>query len=61
MRTQRRSKRHPAYEHKVKAGLERNAAWAMLTNAAKLQSLDTRLGPGLGAACQRKKLSVVPS
>lgn len=46
------------YEERVKEGAERNALWAALTPAAKLASLDARLGKGIGAKRQREKLSV---
>lgn len=45
------------YEKKVQQGIERNEAWRKLTPAQKIADLDRRLGPGLGATRQRKKLA----
>lgn len=44
-------------ETKRQEGIERNAAWAKLTNAQKLVCLDNRLGVGQGAKRQREKLA----
>jgi len=38
-------------------GVKRNAEWAALTPTQKIASLDARLGKGVGARRQRKKLS----
>ena len=38
------------------AGDARNAAWRALTVSEKVQSLDTRLGVGVGAQRQRRAL-----
>ena len=42
---------------RIKEGKERDAHWAALTPAQKLQELDLRLGQGIGAMRQRKKLA----
>ncbi len=44
------------YEDKVKEGQERNAAWQALTPAQQIAELNRRLGPGVGARRQRRKL-----
>lgn len=42
---------------RIKEGKERDARWATLTPIQKLQELDLRLGRGIGAMRQRKKLA----
>ncbi len=39
-----------------KEGEERNAKWRLLTPTDQLKELDRRLGKGLGATRQRRKL-----
>ena len=41
---------------RTEEGVARNKAWASLTAAQKLASLDARLGKGIGAKRQRAKL-----
>jgi hypothetical protein len=55
-RTQRRSRRHPAFNDKLEEGRLRNEAWNLLKTAGKIASLDGRLGKGEGAKRQRAKL-----
>ena len=43
-------------ELKASEAKERNEAWAKLSPAQQLESLDRRLGKGVGAAKQRAKL-----
>lgn len=44
-------------DEKRAEGIERNAAWASLSQQQKLHSLDGRLGKNTGAKRQRKLLS----
>lgn len=46
-----------AKEHKQKMAEMRNESWAKLTTTAKIEDLDARLGVGLGAVKQRKRLA----
>ncbi len=48
-----------AREQRVIDGDKRNTAWRALTTAAKIASLDARLGVGIGAVRQRVKLAGV--
>ena len=41
---------------KQKEAIERNNFWASLTPQQQLESLDTRLGKGVGAKKQRAKI-----
>ena len=41
---------------KQKEAIERNEAWAQLTPAQQLASLDERLGKGIGAKKQRARI-----
>ena len=41
---------------KQKEAIERNNFWASLTPQQQLESLDTRLGKGIGAKKQRAKI-----
>ena len=43
-------------EFKNKEAVERNNFWASLTPQQQLESLDTRLGKGIGAKKQRAKI-----
>lgn len=43
-------------EERRREGEDRNEAWRKLSTAQKLASLDQRLGPGVGAERQRRKL-----
>ena len=43
-------------ELKNKEAIERNNFWASLTPQQQLESLDTRLGKGIGAKKQRAKI-----
>ena len=42
---------------KREEGAVRNAQWAMLSVVEKLRALDSRLGKGVGAKRQRRKLA----
>ena len=44
-------------ELRRKEAIERKAAWDNLSTAEKIASLDARLGVGIGAKKQRKRLS----
>jgi hypothetical protein len=48
---------HASRERRIIEGTERNAHWANLTPAQKINELDRRLGKGVGAKRQREKLS----
>ena len=43
-------------EHKNKEAIERNSYWVSLTPQQQLESLDVRLGKGIGAKKQRAKI-----
>ena len=43
-------------EYKNKEAIERNSFWASLTPQQQLESLDTRLGKGVGAKKQRARI-----
>ena len=43
-------------EYKNKEAIERNSFWASLTPQQQLESLDVRLGKGIGAKKQRAKI-----
>ena len=45
-------------EYKNKEAIERNSFWASLTPQQQLESLDTRLGKGVGAKKQRAKTQI---
>ena len=45
-------------EYKNKEAIERNSFWASLTPQQQLESLDTRLGKGVGAKKQRAKTKI---
>ena len=48
--------RNDRYSERCTEGAERNARWAGLSPAQQRKELDTRLGPGVGATRQRRKL-----
>jgi hypothetical protein len=58
MRSQRRSQ--SARQERRESGEQRNAAWRELSSTDQLHALDGRLGKGVGAQRQRKKLTPVP-
>ena len=43
-------------EYKNKEAIERNSYWVSLTPQQQLESLDVRLGKGIGAKKQRAKI-----
>ena len=43
-------------EHKNKEAIERNSYWVSLTPQQQLESLDVRLGKGIGAKKQRARI-----
>lgn len=55
-RTARGPYRRDAKEVRIEEGQERNKRWAALSTAQKIAELDRRLGSGLGARRQRRKL-----
>ena len=55
-RTQVNLTRDDARAQKHAEAIERNEAWASLSDADKVAALDARLGEKVGAAKQRKRL-----